>query len=512
MIKNNEKADDISKYHVLIAVASRLAMACFTNGLGMITTYGTEKDKPYLEFKVYAGPESIILYSGKIFDGANEMMNAIVDSITGKMVSELSPPAGSIYDGQKVIYWKRELVNRIDATRLGGNRPEVTQSKAQISWVGYDVDHKEVVRKHDGIANPGHYNVDRVEYVDLGPLGTVVAVVPYDLVKDETYPPSLGESIWMKERAEEANRLEMGKIASMATQTSQLPGLGTQFSNTLFSAQLGVLTTEQIKTLSSQMVAALTTSQLAALSTENIAELTMDPLGQFKQPNGEEIKPRSIIFEKVAGIGEDLSRTPSGLNIRYYIMLNNVRAIIPEPLDMHGFDLASSVQKSEYLEMVDEYRKLVEGNTLKETEHYTHNRICKFLRDVVESDMLQKVWADSMKALAAGQLHEFSTRSVFTGRFLQFSGVVMNELFGIEDPSRFAKTVEIPSEIGIFALSLKLGVPQQFVIDFLRQSNFIVHPDQGLDFPVSSLVVKKLGWNAVEVKSVVEDKIVPSVE
>lgn len=496
MFKNQKNTSALALYSALTEAQLKLALCCLRNNLELASYITFEHNSPVLSYSV--GTKEAAVFQGKCYAGEDQVMKSIMDMIKGAMVSQVSPPAATTFNGEKVAYWRREMVSRQDVTKLvHDDNPNVT---TQVDWVGYNHTHVQVARVADGSSNPGWDGIKYLEYVSLGPLGTVVAVVPRNIesvdFKNADNPPTLGELIRHREILEEE------RIANEKVEAQRLANLNTD--------QLGALSTGEIGALTTSDVELNLTAIEAPPFNEKPAETNSLPENKPEFIKRLENKPEFIKLRKLGFDETTAERFYRVLDRDYGVHLQShvpytpkgmmgffgkvVFAIPTVPDNREVYDAMSPEGRSILLGFVESYRQIVQDETVKKLDQGMHDEICAFLRNFLQTDVFHKLWWDEMQELTMAEIDAFPTRTVFGGGLMNFSDKVMVELFGDYDPSPTAKVVVLAKTTNFMQLSSDLGVSTEFITDFLAKHNYIVFVNQDIDREVATLVAHKLGF------------------
>lgn len=225
MLKNK----NLGRYSIkpLTELSTRIASICDANDLTYCAEFGrTKADKPYLKYEIRLEGKQAVLFGTTITSANDEYTEEVLKAVRGETVSPVSPPAMRTWGDEIIYYWKRLMV--VEQTQ-DADTGMVTGSSSYSTWVGYSKSNKEICRVKDGASNPNYWAIDRVDVVDLGPLGKVFAVVPH---WKETPPDhnvaTMGEHIRFKEVMEQEKRkAEQEKMAlQIAHNNSRLEQAG----------------------------------------------------------------------------------------------------------------------------------------------------------------------------------------------------------------------------------------------------------------------------------------------
>ena len=198
LVKNQSNLEIVAQHATILKMQADMASACLQQGLKLTTTVGREEGAglPYLQYAIAFNSNEPVVFHGQARQPDEPHYLAMFDLIKGKMVSEVFPP--TIRSVQKepeegsntpvvepISYWKRHLVVEHDITTRDPD-PKASQTDGlhkvgkQAIWVGYDSKSQELVRVVEGTANSEPENVDRVQYMEMGPRGVVVIVIYKD--------------------------------------------------------------------------------------------------------------------------------------------------------------------------------------------------------------------------------------------------------------------------------------------------------------------------------------------
>ncbi|BAS04932.2 hypothetical protein [Ralstonia phage RSF1] len=198
LVKNQSNLEIVAQHATILKMQADMASACLQQGLKLTTTVGREEGAglPYLQYAIAFNSNEPVVFHGQARQPDEPHYLAMFDLIKGKMVSEVFPP--TIRSVQKepeegsntpvvepISYWKRHLVVEHDITTRDPD-PKASQTDGlhkvgkQAVWVGYDSKSQELVRVTEGTANSEPENVDRVQYMEMGPRGVVVIVIYKD--------------------------------------------------------------------------------------------------------------------------------------------------------------------------------------------------------------------------------------------------------------------------------------------------------------------------------------------
>lgn len=193
--KNANTPEVTGQFATVVSMQQQLAFACLRQGLKLTTTIGREEGAalPYLQYAIAFNSDEPTVFHGQARSAQEPHYAMMFELINGKMVNEVFPPTirsvkmepeeGSNTPVEvPVSYWKRRLVVEHDITTRDPD-PKASQSdglhkvSSKAVWVGYDTKQKEIIRVEEGNANENPENVDRVQYMEVGPLGMVVVVI-----------------------------------------------------------------------------------------------------------------------------------------------------------------------------------------------------------------------------------------------------------------------------------------------------------------------------------------------
>lgn len=196
--KNQSNLDIVAQHATILKMQADLASACLSQGLKLTTVVGREEGAglPYLQYAIAFNSNEPVVFHGQARQPDESHYLTMFDLIKGKMVSEIFPPTiRSVQQEPEegsntpvevpVSYWKRHLVVEHDITTRDPD-PKASQTDGlhkvakRAEWVGYGSNSQEVVRVVEGAFNSEPENVERVQYMEMGPRGTVVVVIYKD--------------------------------------------------------------------------------------------------------------------------------------------------------------------------------------------------------------------------------------------------------------------------------------------------------------------------------------------
>ncbi|YP_009212978.1 hypothetical protein AVU38_gp129 [Ralstonia phage RSL2] len=173
----------------------QLSLACLRQNLKLTTTIGHEEGQalPYLQYTIGFNTNEPPVFHGQARSAQEQHYAMMFEFINGHMVNETFPPTVRTVQQEPengsntpvevhISYWKRRLVVEHDIT-VRDPDPKASQTdglhKAASStvWVGYDTKQREIIRVHEGTFNANPDLVDRVQYMEVGPIGRVVVVI-----------------------------------------------------------------------------------------------------------------------------------------------------------------------------------------------------------------------------------------------------------------------------------------------------------------------------------------------
>lgn len=204
--KNIEGVAELEKQLEIQQMQSLLLTACMRNDLSLATTIGVDKDgQYYMSYAVRFHGDNRDIFIGQARDAMDVYYNQVVRAVSGQVVSEVYPPAIPFLTGPSVndssvgklpvAYWKSRFTINYDTTGTTIAGTTVDDTKGRTDWVGYNSQHKEIVNVPYGTENTGYENIERVQYVDLGEQGLVVAVMYKNDVLEEGQEPTLGQAL-----------------------------------------------------------------------------------------------------------------------------------------------------------------------------------------------------------------------------------------------------------------------------------------------------------------------------
>jgi len=174
----------------------KLVDACLGQGLKITTVIGYDdsKKQAYLHYQIAFNSDEPTVFSGQANHETDQHYCAMLDLVNGRMVSEIFPPTirsvsqegeGNAIVDVPVAYWKRRLIAEHDITlRDPDPKSSMTDGlhkvRSSTAWVGFNSNGEEIARVFDGSANKDPESVERVQYMELGPRGTVVVVLYKD--------------------------------------------------------------------------------------------------------------------------------------------------------------------------------------------------------------------------------------------------------------------------------------------------------------------------------------------
>lgn len=193
--KNITSPEASAQIVTILSMQQQLALACLRQNLKLSTSVGHEegKDLPYLQYTISFNTNEPPVFHGQARSAQEPHYATMFELINGKMVNETFPPTqrtvqldtdeGSAAASEVAIsYWKRRLVVEHDITTRDPD-PKASQTDglhkvaSKAVWVGYDTKQREIVRIEEGTTNENPENVDSVQYMNVGQLGTVVIVI-----------------------------------------------------------------------------------------------------------------------------------------------------------------------------------------------------------------------------------------------------------------------------------------------------------------------------------------------
>lgn len=195
--KNQSNPVFVAQHQQILRMQQELASACLAQGLKLTSTVGREEGSvPYLQYAIAFNTDEPVVLHGQARQPNEQHYQTMFELINGGMVSEIFPPAirtvplDTDADGkgpteEAISYWKRRLIVEHDITQRDPD-PKASRTDglhkvfSQTAWCGYNTKSEEIIRVTDGSANPGAANVDRVQYMEMGPRGTVVVVIYKD--------------------------------------------------------------------------------------------------------------------------------------------------------------------------------------------------------------------------------------------------------------------------------------------------------------------------------------------
>lgn len=193
--KNISNPEAAARIATILSMQQQLSLACLRQNLKLTTTVGHDEHQslPYLQYTIGFNTNEPPIFHGQARSAQEQHYAMMFELINGKMVNEAFPPTiRSVQqepeDGSNtpvevpISYWKRRLVVEHDVTERDPD-PKASQTdglhkvSSSTVWVGYDTKQKEIIRVYEGTANENPDQVDRIQYMELGPIGNVVVVI-----------------------------------------------------------------------------------------------------------------------------------------------------------------------------------------------------------------------------------------------------------------------------------------------------------------------------------------------
>jgi hypothetical protein len=374
--KNISDQARIVAFMVVQSMQGRMTQAALYNGMTLSSTVGLdEKGVPYLGYAIKYHHEDRTVFRGQARNPQDQHYAFIMQALAGSVVSEICPPAlreAKVGDETETIaYWKRSLTFEHDVTVVEHSERETAADPLEkvrrtSAWVGYNSKNVEIIRVSEGSSNPGYEQIERVQFVDMGPRGTVAAVI----FKDTVYKPGKEKSLGDAIKDSESMRHSM----SSATEGTSAVAMGSVSINDRY-ADTGL-------------------TSIPSLAGNR---MSLSRIGQVEKE----------IMEATAGTGAVEE-----------VMYKGMRVVLPKVLIAEEFNALNNEAKNQYLGQIDNIVKLTMGNgfSIEKDDSETYQKLIDLLKRFVESGIFLDNWKKNYIAKADSMYHELRTLPYYTAR------------------------------------------------------------------------------------------------
>jgi plasmid maintenance system antidote protein VapI len=466
-LTKNARDNNLMMSAILIQqMASQLIHVGATNGL--VVTMASEVDKngkPALSYAVRYSEDGDPVFNGKASSDKDAHFQITLDAMRGRIVSELCPPAltevkpaGFGDSFEKISYWKRVLTVEQNITnqqsKASRKDDEFVKTKRAACWVGYNTKNVECIRVEEGSANIGWEKIDRIEFVDLGPVGMVAAVVIRDADRKSSEPVTLGDMI------AEAARIKGNAPQEVAPSSTAIPksaSMSDRFEDTMGSTASVVTAPNFI----SASAPSTTEDKQVALAADSEKLDLMNKAIDF-----------SRVFE-VAG--------------------NTVA--IPKVLNSSEFTALPDQAKGDYLKIVSILAHGYLAGYFEDDNPELNDYMGNFLCDAAETDLFDAEYRAEISNSSQATFNVFVDRTAFTAMLLGYTPELMVKLYGNVSPiKRDSDPKDLPDTIEVRELAKVLNTHPSTVIKIVeKMMGDLVTINQSLHRDVAASVAKKIG-------------------
>lgn len=462
LIKNSKDKNLMMSTLLIQQMANQLIHVCTANGLVAALTSSVDKQGvPTLAYAIKYTEDGDAIFNGKATSATDAHYAMTMDAIRGRIISELCPPAMRTAKPEKfgdshvvISYWKRILIveqnitNQHVAARAATD--EIIKTKREAVWIGLSAKNEEAIRVPEGGFNEGWEKIERIEFVHMGPLGMVAAVV--FRTGEYTDRSSLGDMIAAAAQhkgAEGDSRLSINKGSSMSERFEDTMG-----------------TTAGVVMVNS------------ASGTEKME------IGQGKQDLSDKVLKFSRVFE-VAG--------------------NTIG--IPEVLNGEEFSKLPDQAKGDYLKIIATIAHGFEAGYFTTDVPELDESMGNFLCDAAESAIFDSEYRAEVAACPKENFGSFVTRTEFTAKLLCYTPELMVKLYGNVSPiQRSNMPKDIQGAVTVLELANLLGTSFLTVIKLLEkltEKRFLAQ--DVLNRTQAVLVANKIGIRFLPMLATVKD-------
>jgi hypothetical protein len=438
LIKNSKDKNLLMNTLLIQQMANQLIHVCTANGLVAALASSTDKQGvPSLTYAIKYTEDGEAIFNGKATSATDAHFAMTMDAIRGRIVSELCPPAMRTAKPEKfgdshavISYWKRILIVEQNITNqhvvARAASDEIVKPKREAVWVGHSAKNEEVIRVPEGGFNEGWEKIDRVEFVHMGPLGMVAAVV----FRTGEYKEisSLGDMISAaaQHRGEDGVAQASTAMAIPRPSINKGSSMSERFEDTMGS----------------------TTGTTAGVVTVNSATGTENMNGsQGKTDLSDKVIKFSRVFE-VAG--------------------NTIG--IPVVLNGEEFSKLPDQAKGDYLKVIATIAHGYEAGYFVTDVPELDECMGNFLCDAAESAIFDSEYRAEVTACPKENFDSFVTRTEFTAKLLCYTPELMVKLYGNVSPiQRSNMPKDVQGAVTVLELANLLGTSFLTVIKLLEK-------------------------------------------
>lgn len=481
----------------LTELSTRIASICDANDLTYCAEFGrTKADKPYLKYEIRLEGKQAVLFGTTITSVNDEYTEEVLKAVRGETVSPVSPPAMRTWGDEIIYYWKRLMV--VEQTQ-DADTGMVTGSSSYSTWVGYSKSNKEICRVKDGASNPNYWAIDRVDIVDLGPLGKVFAVVPH---WKETPPDhnvaTMGEHIRFKEVMEQEKRkAEQEKMAlQIAHNNSRLeqacssmgtaPSMSTQAVSELMPPSFVKMVRNPVPLIDTPVVSGQLRSKPDERYFDAEQKELLGTLSECTLPH--EVKVALVAlhgtFTSVGGMAFDLIAGNSKIS-------DAIVNYIPVVLSDCDFEALTDEARFRYNARINCLIAIASSKEVREDGSPASGLICDFLTKVAKTDMFLAGYLIKISRTQFDAIENLPSLIDYTASIYEYPEELTAYLFSPE--VRFGQTNThfiAPSKVDDVAKVLRLPLENMWAL--LTPTGWTIGDPVGVDPKYSSMLYGKL--------------------